>query len=127
MRHAHWWAILGVVGCAGGDPGPLVADSDDQGLFDDLVGDTSDTDPGDTDPPDDTDPPGPTGGDCYPDGIVEPMALGEVLAPYSWPLAIHRGTQERLDIDLAQVPCATDPDIDWSPHDVLVFVSIPAW
>lgn len=73
-------------------------------------------------------PTGTTPNGCsYPPGAVEPMAEGSVLAPYRWPNAIHRGTGQSASIDLAEVPCATDPDIDWSPHDVLVFVSIPAW
>lgn len=67
------------------------------------------------------------GSETYPPGAVEPMALGEVLSPYAWPEAIHRGTRARTRLDLALAPCATDPDIDWSPFDVLLFVSIPAW
>lgn len=63
----------------------------------------------------------------YPPGAVEPMALGETLSPYSWPTAIHRGTGVSTPLDLARVPCNTDPVIDWSPFDVLLFVSIPAW
>lgn len=64
----------------------------------------------------------------YPEGAVEPMALGEVLTPYRWPVAIHRdGRPERPNLRLATVPCADDEDIDWSPFDVLLFVSIPAW
>lgn len=53
--------------------------------------------------------------------------MGEVLSPYSWPAAEHRGTGVRTALDLAHVPCAGDPVIDWSPFDVLLFVSIPAW
>lgn len=67
------------------------------------------------------------GGESYPAGAVEPMELGEVLAPYSWPEAEHRGTGVRTALDLAYVPCAGDPVIDWSPFDVLLFVSFPAW
>jgi hypothetical protein len=75
----------------------------------------------------DGDPPDCAGGQLYPEGAVEPMALGEVLSPYRWPEAIHRGTGQRAALDLGQVPCAVDPAIDWSPFDVLLFVSIPAW
>lgn len=76
-----------------------------------------------------TDPTAPgTPADCaYPDGAVEPMALGEVVTPYRWPEARHLGDGRQLPLDLADVPCNTDPDIDWSPFDVLLFVSIPAW
>ena len=67
-------------------------------------------------------------GDCqYPEGAVEPMAEGEVLSAYSWPTAIHMSDGREAALDLAHVPCATDPDIDWSPFDVLLFVSTPAW
>ncbi|PRP93154.1 hypothetical protein ENSA5_44210 [Enhygromyxa salina] len=66
-------------------------------------------------------------GQCtYPTGAVEPMALGEVLTPYSWPSAIH-GDGRITSLDLQHVPCASDEVIDWSPHEVLVFISIPAW
>lgn len=67
------------------------------------------------------------GGETYPPDPTEPMTLGETLSPYRWAEAIHRGTGQRAAIDLAKVPCATDPDIDWSPFDALLFVSIPAW
>jgi hypothetical protein len=75
----------------------------------------------------DGEPPDCEGGQLYPEGAVEPMALGEVLSPYRWPDAIHRGTGQRVALDLQHVPCGVDPEIDWSPFDVLLFVSIPAW
>ncbi len=63
---------------------------------------------------------------AYPDGAVDPMALDEVLTPYSWATGIHAdGTT--ASVDLATMPCATADEIDWSPFDVLLFVSIPAW
>jgi hypothetical protein len=62
----------------------------------------------------------------YPAGAAEPMTLGEVLVPYSWTTAIHAdGTTTSLD--LLDVPCATDEVIDWSIHELLVFISLPAW
>jgi hypothetical protein len=67
------------------------------------------------------------GNETYPSAAVEPMAVGEVLFPYSWPIAFHRGTGLSGVLDLANVPCAVDPAIDWSWFDVLLFVSIPAW
>ncbi|MEZ4236858.1 MAG: hypothetical protein R3F59_12030 [Myxococcota bacterium] len=66
-------------------------------------------------------------GQTYPDDPTEPMTLGETLSPYRWAEAVHRGTGERRALDLGKVPCATDPEIDWSPFDKLLFVSIPAW
>jgi len=66
--------------------------------------------------------------DCaYPAGAVEPMALGEVVTPWSWPEARHLGDGRVASLDVGAVPCNTDDDIDWSPFDVLLFVSIPAW
>lgn len=67
-------------------------------------------------------------GETYPAGVVEPMAVGEVIAPYAWPRAIDRATDAALGaVDLAAAPCNVDPNLDWSPADVLLFVSIPAW
>ena len=62
----------------------------------------------------------------YPAGAVDPMALDEVLTPYSWATGIHADGRT-ANVDLGTMPCATDGDIDWSPFDVLLFVSIPAW
>jgi len=62
----------------------------------------------------------------YPEGSVEPMALGEVLTPYRWETGIH-GNGTTASVDLGTMPCADDAEIDWSPFDVLLFVSIPAW
>lgn len=67
------------------------------------------------------------GGPCdYPAGAVDPMAIDEVLWPYRWPTAIH-GDGTQVALDLAEAPCGFDQIIEWSPHDVLLFVSIPAW
>jgi hypothetical protein len=63
----------------------------------------------------------------YPDGAVEPMAVGSVLFPYAWPDARRLDRNERLPLSLGEAPCNTDPDIEWSPFDVLLFVSLPAW
>ena len=61
----------------------------------------------------------------YPAGPDE-MALGEVLPAYQWPVALHRDGRTG-DLALGDVHCNTDADVDWSPFDVLLFVSIPAW
>lgn len=91
-----------------------------------------------TDPPDESSGSDSSGGDSssessdtavgceYPAGAVEPMAIGEVLSPYSWGRALHNDGTEAV-LDLNDAPCGNDGDIAWSPHDVLVFVSIPAW
>ena len=65
--------------------------------------------------------------DGYPEGAVRPMEVDSVLFPYSWPEAVNMVDGSFTALDLGQVPCATDPVIDWSPFDVLLFVSIPAW
>jgi len=64
----------------------------------------------------------------YPEGAVDPMTLGETLTPYAWPQAENLRSGARAPLDLATVPCNTSPeDIDWSPFDVLLFISVPAW
>lgn len=68
-----------------------------------------------------------TGSDCdYPAGAVEPMTLGEVLTPYAWGEALHADGRSAM-LNLADAPCGADATIEWSPHDVLMFVSVPAW
>jgi hypothetical protein len=98
-------------------------------------GDPGDGDPGDGDPGDgdgDTgDGDGDTGdgdGDpaCIYPAAAEPMALNEPIAAYAWPLAIH-GDGTHTPLDLEQAHCDTDAIIDWSPHEILVFISVPAW
>lgn len=69
---------------------------------------------------------GPGGSCTYPEGAVEPMALGAVLWPYRWPSAID-GSGANHPLDLSEVTCTEDPNRDWSPFDVLVFISIPGW
>lgn len=63
---------------------------------------------------------------AYPEGSTEPMEVGEVLTPYRWETGIH-GDGREATVDLETMPCASDDVIDWSPFDVLLFVSIPAW
>jgi hypothetical protein len=65
--------------------------------------------------------------DAYPANAVRPMEVGAVLYPYAWPVARNLADQRELPLDLGKVPCATDPDIDWSPFDVLLFISVPAY
>ena len=83
-------------------------------------GSTGDDDSAGGDDDDDTAP-------CeYPPGSVDPMDLDEVLTAYSWPVAkTPSGADSHLDMD--EVHCDEQSDFSWSPFDVLVFVSIPAW
>lgn len=66
-------------------------------------------------------------GETYPPGEAAVMTLGETLPKFRWPEAIDRATGLRTALDLGDAPCATDAVIDWSPFDVLLFVSLPAW
>lgn len=65
--------------------------------------------------------------DGYPEDAVRPMEVGAVMFPYSWPVARNVADGTEAALDLGQVPCGTDPAIDWSPFDALLFISIPAW
>lgn len=70
---------------------------------------------------------GPRTGACaYPDGAVEPMTKDQVLWPYRWPGRSMAGGGA-VSVDLEDAYCNTDDDMDWSPFDVLLFVSVPAW
>ena len=65
--------------------------------------------------------------DCdYPSPVSEPMAQDEVIAPYAWPTALPFDRVE-TSLNLAEVHCNTDDALDWSPFEMLLFVSIPAW
>ncbi len=76
---------------------------------------------GPADPPDDTRAP------CgYPDA-VSPMAEGEAMEAYRWDAAVQMRDGEATSLDLASAHCDSATAIDWSPFDVLLFVSIPAW
>jgi hypothetical protein len=116
-------AVDSETGDGDGDPG----DGDGDGEPGDGDGDPGDGD-GDGDPGDGDGDPGDGDGEpecIYPDA-AEPMALDEPIAAYAWPLAIHAdGTHTPLDLE--QAHCDTDAIIDWSPHEILVFISIPAW
>lgn len=63
----------------------------------------------------------------YPPDAVRPMEEGSVLYPYAWPEALGLSSNFSGALDLGFAPCDTDPEIDWSPFDILYFVSIPAW
>ncbi len=108
-------------------PAPVDADGRDSGARADA-GETGgvDSGPGGVDSGPGGVDSGPPTGCVYPANPVEPMAVGSVLWPYAWPEAID-GTGTNFPIDLEQVTCNTDPNIDWSPFDVLVFIAIPAW
>ena len=62
----------------------------------------------------------------YPGGVVEPMALNEVIAPYVWPLAID-AQGGRGDLSLRSAFCNEDANRDWAAFDYLLFASVPAW
>lgn len=121
-----WIALVGL-GCSEPDPdlGPTTLADPTLAQPTDMPDPTGPTDPGTLYTPG-IDP------DCegdvtYPPGAVDPMALGEVLSPYSWPKATHNGTGTTVALDLALTPCDIDPNIDWSGADVLLLLSIPFW
>jgi hypothetical protein len=132
-----------VVGCGGDDPSDEMPATDsetgdgdgDPGDGDGDPGDgdgdpgDGDGDPGDGDGDGDGDP-GDGDGDgdpaCIYPAAAEPMALDEPIAAYAWPVAIH-GDGTHTPLDLEQAHCDTDAIIDWSPHEILVFISVPAW
>lgn len=53
------------------------------------------------------------------------MAADQPLPAFSWPTALDYARND-VEIDLERAYC-NDDDIEWSPFDVLLFVSIPAW
>lgn len=61
----------------------------------------------------------------YPEDYAEPMEVGRAIAPYRWPEARSLSGLEAV-LDLGGFFCEAG-DIDWSPFDALLFVSIPAW
>ena len=64
----------------------------------------------------------------YPEDAVRPMEEGSVFYPYRWPASRSLSSAAFTGaFDLGFVPCDIDPDLDWSPFDLLYFVSIPAW
>ncbi len=70
--------------------------------------------------------PEPEPGCSYPAGAPAVMALDQVLPTYSWSESID-AAGNNVPLDVTNVPCDNDANIDWSPFDVLLFVSIPAW
>jgi len=62
----------------------------------------------------------------YPEGVVEPMALGEVINAYAWADARHADGRAQ-SLNLQDAPCDTDPNLDWEPFPVALLVSLPAW
>lgn len=62
----------------------------------------------------------------YPADANPVMTVGDPLVAYSWPSALDANRGD-APLDLEQVHCDDDPNREWSPFDVLLFVSIPAW
>ena len=61
----------------------------------------------------------------YPD-YAAVMTLDQAVEPWRWPRAVD-GQGNVTDLDLAEAFCNDDPDLDWSPFDLLLFVSVPGW
>ncbi|TNE88169.1 MAG: hypothetical protein EP330_16060 [Deltaproteobacteria bacterium] len=64
--------------------------------------------------------------DCDYPQAAEPMALNQPLAAYSWAQSL-RADGATVALDLATAFCNSDTSYDWSPHDYMLFVSVPAW
>lgn len=72
-------------------------------------------------PEPDGDPP-----DCaYPDA-PDTMALGSALPSFRWGVS-QTATGEGGAVDMHRAYCDEDANREWSPFDLLLFVSIPAW
>ncbi len=95
-------SLLTLLGCPSAD-GPVGDDDDDATAADD-----DDATPCD-----------------YPADAAEVMSLGGVLWPYSWPTSSAPDGSDK-PLSLTSIFCNDGPE-DWSPFDVLLFVSIPAW
>ena len=135
--------LLGLSACSDegvGDEAPdtetsTSGDSDGDGATTNGDGDGDDPTAGDGDGDPTTNGDGdgdPTNGDgdgdqpcVYPDA-AEPMALNQPLAAYAWPEAL-RNNFVSAPLNLENAYCDADEEIDWSPHDILVFISLPAW
>lgn len=66
------------------------------------------------------------GAGCEYPAFVSPMTEGEAIAPWSWATALD-GMGVSRGLAMRDVFCNTDDDMDWSPFDLLLFISIPAW
>ncbi len=95
--------LLGLFGCPPADAPGTAPDDDDDATLDD----------------DDATP-------CeYPADAREVMTVGAPLWPYSWPTSSAPDRRD-VPVDVREMFCNDGPE-DWSPFDVLLFVSIPAW
>ncbi len=72
------------------------------------------------------DPEPPTLGNCEYPAHNGAMALGEALPPYAWP-SVQTAAGPDGELDLLRAYCDEDANRAWSPFDLLLFVSIPAW
>ena len=61
----------------------------------------------------------------YPD-FANPMTVGQAIEPWTWARAIDAMDVSR-GLSVRDVFCNQDGDMDWSPFDLLLFISIPAW
>ena len=63
---------------------------------------------------------------AYPAGAGDTLTLNGIMPTWRWDDARHMDGRT-ASLEVRRIPCASDDDIDWSPFDVLLFVSIPAW
>ena len=62
----------------------------------------------------------------YPAGGPARPTQDQTLAPYSWTQAFDLAGNA-LSLDMQEVFCATDTDIDWTAFPHVLFMAVPAW
>jgi hypothetical protein len=104
------------------------AEAMDRDLGDAPPGDTAFADSGEMDAAGDMDAAGMDASTpCSYPPFADPMAVGQGIPPYSWPAAIDLSNGVQIDLDLNQVFCDTDLDIDWGLYDKILIASFPGW
>lgn len=63
---------------------------------------------------------------CEYPAATTPMALDAPLEALYWAQA-RRADGSFHPLSLQQAHCGDDTSYDWSPHDYMLFVSVPAW
>jgi hypothetical protein len=96
------------------DANPPDASATDAGFLDALF---ADAEPG----PDASSPP------CtYPSGAPARPTEDQTLARYQWNRAVDLSGMAYA-LDMQEVHCATDTDIDWTAFPHVLFMAVPAW
>ena len=62
----------------------------------------------------------------YPTGGTASPTVDQILFPYVWATALDV-QRNSFRLDMTEVFCGTDADIDWTAFDYLLFMSVPEW